>query len=166
MKRRVALVLGIAGLMVLGVAAVAFAATFVGNNGPNNITGTANPDAIYGLSGADTLRGAGAGDTIEGGLGTDTIRGDAGNDVVQGGAGADDVFGDADNDTLYGNFGADFLSGGPGNDLIDAVDGTTTDVITCGDGFDILAYDTNGGEDDFPNDGSCERTDGINTEFP
>jgi hypothetical protein len=44
MKRRLALVLGIAGLLVLGVTAVALAATLVGTNQGDLINGTDNND--------------------------------------------------------------------------------------------------------------------------
>ena len=57
MKKRVALVLGVSGLVVLAVAAVALAATLVGTNQADTQNGGTANDRIYGLNGGDTQSG-------------------------------------------------------------------------------------------------------------
>ena len=132
MKRRVVYVLGVSGLLVLAVAAVALAATIVGTNKADNLPGTPNNDAIYGLNGADTIAGKDGNDNeLSGGRGADTVRGNRGNDYVYGGPGTDAVFGNAGDDYVHGGPGADNpnakagagLFGGGGDDIVDGVDG-------------------------------------------
>ena len=54
--------------------------TIVGNNGANNITGTAFSDTITANSGNDTINGGAGADRLFGGLGNDTLIGGAGAD--------------------------------------------------------------------------------------
>jgi Ca2+-binding RTX toxin-like protein len=163
MKRRVALVLGIASLLVLAVAAVALAGTFVGTNKANTINGGANNDKIYGLNGNDILRGAAGNDYIESGTGADFSHGDAGNDQVYGGPGADDVFGDDGQDHVDGGYGNDStINGGAGRDLVVSVDGIAgNDDLNGGADVDVCIFDAFGmNNDSFAN---CDNPIGVNT---
>lgn len=69
-----------------------------GTDGNDVLTGTDEPDRLYGEAGADTLRGGKGGDSLYGGRGADVLEG-----------------GD-DGDHLYGGPGADTLRGGKGLD--------------------------------------------------
>jgi Ca2+-binding RTX toxin-like protein len=166
MKRRVALLLGVSAVLVLGVAAVALAANLVGTLQADIQNGTPNNDHIYGLNGGDTQRGNAGNDYIEGGLGADTQHGDAGNDQVWGGPGGDDSFGDAGNDFVNGGFGPDNLFGGTGDDYLDSVDRISgNDSLLAGDeggDFDVCIVDDdpNNGEDDHS---GCEDTYHVET---
>jgi len=96
---------------------------------------------VTGGSGNDTLFGADAGEALYGG---------DGNDRVDGRGGADLVVGDSPLSFVSGNR----LLGGPGDDLIDARSAgppPSTSTVTCGDGSDRVAGET----DDFL-DPSCE----------
>lgn len=80
-------------------------------SGPDDITGGALADELFGFAGDDT---------IEGGAGNDTLRGDAGNDDLDGGLGADAMTG-GDGDDIYkvdnvGDRVAEVT--GEGNDLV------------------------------------------------
>lgn len=170
MKRRVVLVLGLAGLLVLAVAGVALAGTFVGTNQADTcpkVCGGDNNDNIYGLNGGDTMRGAGGNDYMEGGLGNDFIHGDSANDQVWGGPGADDVFGDDGQDHVDGGLGGDStINGGAGKDVVISVDSRTTDQnVSGGSDEDWCIYDDfGGGVRDGVNFSSCEHTFGADTE--
>jgi Ca2+-binding RTX toxin-like protein len=135
MKRRIALVLGIAGLMLVLVAGVALAASIncgttsgnqcpVGTNGIDTITGTSGTDIATGASGADNISLAGDRDFGYGDHGEDTVNGGSGNgDYVEGGKGPD---------TLNGGDGDDDVSNG--------VDATPSDVVAGGPGDDDVCY--------------------------
>jgi Ca2+-binding RTX toxin-like protein len=86
------------------------AATIVGTDGRDDITGTTGRDVIAAGKGWDHVDGRDGDDVICGGRGADNI---------QGGPGNDRVYGEADgllyNEDQYG----DVLTGGPGNDYID-----------------------------------------------
>ena len=95
---------------------------------------------LIGGSGDDTLTGDITDNTLTGNGGADVIVGDDGNDTLFGGDGIDDLSAGAGNDTLVGNEylftqDADTLDAGAGDDRIY---GEWTDVISGGDGFDIL----------------------------
>jgi Ca2+-binding RTX toxin-like protein len=85
MKKRIALVVGSAGLLVFLVAGVAFAMTITGTNRPDNITATNRADNIAASANRDVVNGSGGPDRIFGDGGNDT------NDFVSGGNGTDDV---------------------------------------------------------------------------
>jgi Ca2+-binding RTX toxin-like protein len=112
--------------------------TVTGSSGNDRLTGTATPDAMFGLAGEDTLDGGADNDSLQGGEGTDVLVGGAGNDTIEGGDGLDvAVFtgstpviarlqdgsalqgGDADLlagiEVLFGGSGADQLTGRAGD---------------------------------------------------
>jgi Ca2+-binding RTX toxin-like protein len=79
------------------------ALSIIGNNGANQITGTAFDDVLVGNAGNDTLNGGAGNDTLNGGAGADTLQGGADDDtflfastaefapgeVINGGSGTD-----------------------------------------------------------------------------
>ena len=157
MKRRIALVLGIAGLMLVVVAGVALAASIncgstsgdqcpVGTNGNDTITGTGGTDIATGASGADTISLAG---------GRDFGYGDHGEDTVNGGSG--------DGDYVEGGKGPDTLNGGDGDeDVSNGVDQTASDIVAGGTGEDdlcLIDLDNVEGADDAT--ASCEDVYGL-----
>jgi Ca2+-binding RTX toxin-like protein len=160
MKRRVALVLGIAGLMLVVVAGVALAASIscagngkqcpVGTNGSDQISGTQDTDIATGASGGDTIGLSGGQDFAYGDHGADNVNGESGNgDYVEGGK------------------GPDTLSGGDGdNDVVNAVDQTGSDLAIGGAGInDICLIDgDNVGGDEAT--GSCEKVFELQGPFP
>jgi Ca2+-binding RTX toxin-like protein len=98
MTRRMAVSIAVMGLMVVVFAGMAFAATKVGDAGPNRLVGTAENDTLKGQGGADTLIGRGDSDVLVGGRGNDQInareRGRAEEDRVDCGQGRDTVLTD------------------------------------------------------------------------
>jgi Ca2+-binding RTX toxin-like protein len=138
MKKRIALVVGSAGLLVLLVAGVAFAMTITGTNRPNYITATnradniaasANRDVVNGSGGPDRIFGDGGNDALDGGAGSDHIEGGDGDNVARGSDGDGDWVSVVDNDTN------DFVSGGNGTDdvcVVDLIDGESDEYSdTC-----------------------------------
>jgi Ca2+-binding RTX toxin-like protein len=98
-------------------------------------TGYAIGAVVDAGDGDDTVSGPGE---IQGGVGDDTLTGSQ----LEGGAGNDHLQGTDQTDVLIGGPGNDTIDGGPGNDTI--VDNGTPgdrDVISGGDGTDLLAYD-------------------------
>lgn len=81
--------------------------TFIGDDGPDQITGGFLDDVIDGVGGADVLSGGRGNDTISGGDGDDSINGDGGNDILSGGAGNDTLTGGDGNNTVDGGAGID-----------------------------------------------------------
>jgi hypothetical protein len=146
------------------------------------LSGTEEPDKLYGGDGEDEVRGLGARDKLSGGLGGDVIYGGRGGDelvagawvplefyadrsenVLYGGPGRDSVNGDAGDDVLYGGAGddkfiwggmggADTLHGGDGNDYLKANVDKQPDKLYCGRGKDEYLADKNDYVDD-----SCEK---------
>jgi Ca2+-binding RTX toxin-like protein len=117
-------ILATAGLMLtFVVASVAYAATFVGDNGSNALIGTPNPDTMRGLGGYDVLEGRGGHDKLYGGADRDEVYGGKGRDLVVGGSGREN-----------------WISGGSGNDTIKARD-DEADFVHCGAGFDVAWID-------------------------
>ena len=57
-----------------------------GDDGVNELQGTAGSDTINGLGGVDTLSGLDGDDTLLGGEGNDSLEGGSGNDILDGGA--------------------------------------------------------------------------------
>lgn len=100
-----------------------------GGAGADDITGTADPDAIHGRDASD---GPG-GDPDDG---PDQIAGGPGHDRITGGYGADVLYGNDGNDVLYGNQNDDRLFGGLGDDVI--YGGKNNDVLYGDDGSDTL----------------------------
>ena len=98
MTRRMAVLIAVMGLMVMAFAGMAFAATKIGNAGPDRLVGTAENDTLRGRGGADTLIGRGDSDVLVGGRGNDHInareRGRAEEDRVNCGPGRDTVLTD------------------------------------------------------------------------
>jgi len=166
MKRRAALFV-LAGAVALVVAAgVAYAATVkcqggmttlcVGTDGPDTLYGTAMADAMNARQGDDLLLGrrgadhmlgdtsSGQQDTTDGNdqlygnRGKDWLLGYGGNDLLNGGHANDEIYAQ---DISTGNPGEDTVIGGGGNDSISANDGLF-DSIDCGDGLDVIRYDT------------------------
>ncbi len=113
------------------------AATFLGDDATNHVTGTAFNDSLEGAKGDDTLLGGGGNDLLTGFVelpgaaldGTNSLDGGAGNDtLIEGGSSDSTLRGGAGNDlldakdtagdtTLDGGSGADTMLGGNSNDL-------------------------------------------------
>jgi Ca2+-binding RTX toxin-like protein len=98
MTRRMAILVAVAGLMVMAFAGSTLAVVKVGNAGPNRLVGTAENDTLKGRSGADNITGKGDSDRIYGGRGADHINarelGRAEDDLVDCGRGRDTVLTD------------------------------------------------------------------------
>ncbi len=98
----------------------------IGNQGNDQIIGSANSDTLFGGQDRDIILAGDQDDQIFGNLGNDfTLAGGDGNDSIFGGQGNDDVrgandndelFGDRGNDTVFGGNGIDTLTGGSGQD--------------------------------------------------
>ena len=110
--------------------------TFVGIE---NLTGSANDDALTAIGNADNvIRGLDGNDIIIAGGGDDFLIGNNGNDILRGAAGNDRAFGGEGDDALNGGGGNDFLNGQAGNDFFVGVGGT--DTIIGGEGFDTNSF--------------------------
>ena len=92
----------------------------------DRITGTDNPDALFGnadstfidaLSGDDVITGAGNSDYLLGGAGSDILSGNNGDDTLIGGNGFDVLSGGEGNDFLQGDEDSNILFGGEGADI-------------------------------------------------
>ena len=94
------------------------AATIVGTNGDDVITGTNGRDVIVAGPGDDRIRGFGGRDLICAGGGNDRVRGYGKGDVIRGAGGRDRIRGGDGNDTLRGGAGRDRLNGGRGADQL------------------------------------------------
>jgi Ca2+-binding RTX toxin-like protein len=93
-----------------------YAATVVGTNDDDSLTGTPGRDVIVGLGGNDKIRGLDGSDIICGGPGDDVINGGEGRDRLYGGGGSDTLLGEEGNDRLAGGAGDDIMVGGSGED--------------------------------------------------
>jgi Ca2+-binding RTX toxin-like protein len=119
--RRGVLLLASMLVMLVVVGGVAWAATLVGNDGPNTMKGTNGPDRIDGRGGGDWINGRGGADRMWGARGSDTII-----------------------DGSRGETYKDRISAGPGNDIINTNNTRNIrDVVTCGSGFDKWIADRN-----------------------
>ena len=107
--------------MLMMVGGVAWAATWVGTNGPDNVAGTPGPDRLNAKGGNDTVDGRGGADRIWGGDGRDLL--------------VDGLRGDRSTDYLYGGWGNDTINT---NNKPNHVDG-----IKCGPGVDKVVGDPN-----------------------
>jgi Ca2+-binding RTX toxin-like protein len=98
MKRSMAVLIAVMGLMVMVFARTALAVVKVGGPGHDRLVGTAENDPLKGRGGADTIIGKGDSDLLVGGRGTDQInaceRGRAEDDRVDCGRGRDTVLTD------------------------------------------------------------------------
>jgi hypothetical protein len=103
------------------------AATIVGTDAGELLSGTAGADVIVALGGNDLVVGLGGDDVVCAGDGVDVVLGGAGNDTLLGQAGVDLLAGEAGDDVLAGGAEVDLLSGGPG-----------ADTLLGGPGFDLL----------------------------
>src|SRR5436305_3320946 len=83
-NRRLAGVFVAAIAVLVLSAAAAFADSFVGTSGPDQLSGTPAPDQLYGEDGDDTLTGFAGADYIEGGPGSDQISAGPGADLAIG----------------------------------------------------------------------------------
>jgi len=96
-----------------------------GGNGDDVITIDETGGAIslaatlLGGNGKDLLTGASGNDRLEGGNGKDILSGVGGNDLLEGGNGKDDLSGGLGDDTLLGGNGKDDLDGGEGVNVLE-----------------------------------------------
>lgn len=122
--------------------------TLHGDGGDDHLSGGADADDLFGHDGNDTLHGNAGDDALQGGLGDDWLAGGAGNDALHGREGADRLDGGAGEDTLFGGWDNDVLigleEGEEARDYLNGADGDDTliggagDVLTGGDGADVL----------------------------
>lgn len=95
-----------------------------GGNGHDVITldetaGAINVAAtLLGGNGKDILTGGSGNDCLQGGNGKDVLNGGAGNDCLDGGNGKDVLSGGLGDDTLVGGRGKDKLDGGEGTNVL------------------------------------------------
>jgi Ca2+-binding RTX toxin-like protein len=94
------------------------AATIVGTNASEEISGTPTADVIFGLSGDDRIDGRGGADVICAGDGFDFVQGGPGANELLGGDGDDTLHGGPSKDLLEGGGGIDALFGEGGNDVL------------------------------------------------
>ena len=124
---------------------------FIGDAGPNTITGDHDIDTFRGLGGDDRLNGEAGDDTLYGGDGRDTLKGGTGNDALYGEAGDDTLFGEDGNDILDGGSGRDTLYGSLGDDIfVLNLSGTNTDLDMVTDfsaGNNKIQVDTTNGNE-------------------
>lgn len=92
------------------------AATIVGTEGADQLTGTAKKDVFVALGGNDVIFGLGGDDLVCAFGGDDLLKGGDGNDALRGGGGADRLGGGAGADAMRGGGGPDVCKGGPGSD--------------------------------------------------
>jgi Ca2+-binding RTX toxin-like protein len=104
-------------------AAAAFTAYNLGGIAPDgaavagmSVTGTADPDRLYGTDGDDVIQGLDGRDHLLGFHGDDEISGGAGDDTLSGGDGDDAIEGGDGNDVITPGTGDDVADGGEGND--------------------------------------------------
>ena len=90
---------------------------FIGSQGDDDVTGTAEPNRIETGAGADTLNGGAGEDILDGGAGADTLTGGPDDGSAEDGVVVDG------NDLIIGGGGADILNGGGHVHAIDGRDG-------------------------------------------
>ena len=138
----------------------------VGGSDGDEMCGLAGEDTVNGLAGDDVLWGDACGDDgvpptaatlstrasdrLLGGVGADRLYGAGGKDRLEGGQGKDVLSGGPGKDKLFGGPGADKLAGGvqknsitagAGNDRIDARNGRSDHLVSCGPGRDTALVD-------------------------
>jgi Ca2+-binding RTX toxin-like protein len=146
----------LASLALLGASA-AIAATILGTDNPDNLTGTPRADVVDARAGNDTVNARAGRDRVFGGLGDDTLNGGFGRDRVRGGDGNDTVNGNRGRDLMSGGKGDDTQHGGPGADLIFANRGADT---TVGDNGNDVLWALAKADVAFPGDPSGDKLDG------
>ena len=90
-------------------AAVNVAATLMGGNGGDTLTGGSAGDTLDGGNGKDVLAGGAGDDTLLGGNGRDVLDGGAGIDSLDGGRARDAMTGGADADAFFGQLAIEVL---------------------------------------------------------
>ncbi len=115
------------------------AATFIGDDGPNDFLLLFTNGNVQGRGGSDDIEGSDYPDQLDGGAGADHLYGGFGDDTITGGPGRDTILGDRDPSCEVGPiFGS--CTVGTGNDAIYARDGEA-DSIDCGPGADVAYVD-------------------------
>ena len=148
-RKKIAIMLAVAGTMLLLSSGVAFAVQIINCERGHACVGTPKSDSMRGTQGSDRMSGRDSKDVMRGNSGKDTMRGAEGNDVIKGGNGNDTTLGGPGNDTMNAGADNDSLDGGPGNDIMNAGGGDDTimandgelDSISCGLGTDVVFVD-------------------------
>lgn len=124
--------------------------SYGGNDGDQDIDGSAIDDAISAGEGADTVDGLAGDDYIDAGAGNDSVNGDGGVDTIILGTGNDTAMGGDQEDLIYGGAGDDLLMGGNQGDTIYGDEGRDVirghrgnDLLYGGDERDIILGDNN-----------------------
>jgi hypothetical protein len=150
---RKSLLVAITATAALGIAAVAFAATFtctggpcVGTNADDTIVGSATDDHISARAGGDSVDATqGGDDTVTGGPGDDTLGGggdDGSLDIINGGLGVDTIGTHVDHDSDDAIY-----NGGVGNDHVVHVSNSFTYELYGGPNADQVVSGPDGGDD-------------------
>ena len=124
-------------VLALVIATPAGAAVFIGNAGPNSITGTRYADYIEARQGNDRAWGGGGNDDILMGQGNDRAWGGTGADYMVGGDGIDWLYAGCDGSCDAG--AGNVLFGGDGTDYL-AADNNRFDDLNCGGGDNDHAW--------------------------
>ena len=98
----------------------------------DRITGTDNPDVLFGNADSTFIEGLDGDDVLTGGGNSDYLLGGAGSDILSGNNG---------DDTLIGGTGFDVLSGGEGNDVLQGDE--DSNILFGGEGADIFVIGEN-----------------------
>lgn len=107
--------------------------TFIGGDGADIITASAQGDTLTGNGGVDQLTGGAGDDTISGGDGDDT--------VLSGAGGADTITGGDGDDQITGGTGIDTINGGDGDDIYNyaaSAESTVNNTAAARTGFDTV----------------------------
>lgn len=110
--------------------------TLHGYAGDDILSGNSGDDTLFGGKGEDNLRGFAGNDTLYGEEGRDILHGHSGTDILHGGRGDDRLLGGGDSDTLYGEEGRDYIQGGTGDDEL--YGGPLSDILIGGAGDDEI----------------------------
>ena len=129
--------LAVMSVVALATAAVASAATIIGNDSANVIVGSGSADYIEGNGGNDQIDARAGADEVRAGTGADTAYGGTGNDDVIGGDGNDRLYAGCPNGAC--NAGSNVIFGGNGNDVVGADNGKV-DQVNCAGGSGDVAY--------------------------
>ncbi len=100
------------------------------------VNGSASGDGNDSLTAVENVTGSAQADALIGDLGANTLVGGDGNDLLASGTGADDLSGQDGDDQIFGEANDDGLAGGPGDDLLDG--GSGADVCDGGSGTNQL----------------------------
>ena len=117
--RRVFLLLWAMGAILVVVGGIAWAASLLGAQAGNTLTGTNESDTIVGAQGGDIIKNLR--------MHNDFGYGDSQSDLINGGAGNDRIWLDSGS--------ADEGNGDNGDDYIVSVDGSGGDTVTGGEGL-------------------------------